>query len=182
MNLDNYTSATFPKETSRVKLYPISSQHWQDFLALHQQPSILKYISTALSESELREKFERGLTYPETPEHWCSLMMYDKVTHQFIGSFGMRISHRLNQRAELGFMCMNTMQGKGYITEVGNAVIEYLFNEIHVKKIEAFCSSDNSASTKVMDKLGLKQEGLLKEDHLVENEWQDTLVFGLVSP
>jgi len=139
MNLDNYTNATFPKETSRIKLYPIASQHWQDFLALHQQPSILKYISTALSESELKEKFERGLSYPEASENWCSLMMYDKVTRQFIGSFGIRISHIQNQRAELGFMCMNKMQGKGYITEVGNTVIDYLFNKIQIKKIEAFC-------------------------------------------
>ncbi|MCI9419265.1 MAG: GNAT family N-acetyltransferase [Eubacterium sp.] len=55
--------------------------------------------------------------------------------------------------------------GKGYITEVAKAVIRFLFNDVNFnyRKIIAGCDSENIGSSKVMEKIGMKREAVLRE-------------------
>ncbi len=48
--------------------------------------------------------------------------------------------------------------GKGYITEAAKAVIRFLFYAVNYRKIIAGCDSGNVGSSKVMEKLGMKQK------------------------
>ena len=52
------------------------------------------------------------------------------------------------------------------MSEAFNGVINYLFNEVNLKKIKACYQLGNVASKRVMEKCGLKKEHLIKEKTL----------------
>ncbi|MDI7740596.1 GNAT family protein [Lysinibacillus fusiformis] len=67
-----------------------------------------------------------------------------------------------HQRAEIGYFIDKNEWGKGYATEVAALMIEYGFEKLGLERIYGHCMSRNSASRKVMEKLGFKFEGTLR--------------------
>lgn len=59
---------------------------------------------------------------------------------------------------ELGWIMRKEYQGKGYITEAAEAVIDFSFNELGLRKIIAHCDTRNEASARVMEKINMRLE------------------------
>ena len=64
--------------------------------------------------------------------------------------------------ADLVWYIIPTVRGKGYMTEAGKAVVEFLQN-IGFERIEAFADVENIASIKVLEKIGMQFEGILRK-------------------
>ena len=86
-----------------------------------------------------------------------------------------------NARAEIGYYLGSAYWGNGYMQEALTALLDYAFNELKLRRIEADVDPRNAASLKAMERLGFKQEGLLRERWNVAGEIQDTVYFGLLA-
>lgn len=73
--------------------------------------------------------------------------------------------------AELGYSLKRSEWGNGFITEAACAVIDFSFAKYEdLVRIEASADSQNKASLKVMEKLGMTYEGTLRRRHFVRGE------------
>jgi len=61
------------------------------------------------------------------------------------------------EKCEIGYELLTTSQGQGIMQEAVEKVIDYAFNTIKVKKIEAWLHKDNERSVKLLEKLAFKQ-------------------------
>ena len=69
--------------------------------------------------------------------------------------------------------------GKGYATEAAREVARFLFG-IGYRKLIAGCDADNVGSARVLEKIGMKQEGCLRKQILrKDGSWGDDLQFGM---
>jgi len=102
-----------------------------------------------------------------------------KETGELIGAVGLRVEKKFNH-AELGYWIDKNLWGNGYCTEAARALVEYGFNKYGLHKIFAEHLKRNPASGKVMQKLGMKKEGLLKEHVIKWNKYEDVLVYGIL--
>ena len=66
-----------------------------------------------------------------------------------------------HHKGEVAYVLSPRYQGKGFMTESLNMVIQYAFNKMDLNRIEAKCEIDNIASERVMQKLGMCFEGCL---------------------
>jgi len=89
---------------------------------------------------------------------------------------------RRHARGELGYWIGVDYWNLGYCTEAAAAVIRYARDAIGITKIVARCALENYASAGVMEKIGLKREGLLAKHALKHGRYDDILVYGLVLP
>ena len=64
----------------------------------------------------------------------------------------------------VGYWILPAFWNKGYMSEAFRNVIEYGFNKLKIHKIYAVCVEYNLSSEKVMQKCGLKLEGVLTDD------------------
>lgn len=103
----------------------------------------------------------------------------DRSSGKLIGCIGFGIS-KANQRAEVGYWIGEEFWGKGYCTEAVIAGMDFCFNYFALNKITSRHLSHNPASGKVMMKVGMTQEGYLKQDMLRYDEFHDVVVFGLL--
>jgi ribosomal-protein-alanine N-acetyltransferase len=63
----------------------------------------------------------------------------------------------------IGYTVNEDYQGKGFATEATKLLIDYLFNEINVNRIQAFIIPQNTASIKVAENAGLVHEGTMRQ-------------------
>ncbi|WP_240754039.1 GNAT family N-acetyltransferase [Natronospirillum operosum] len=68
--------------------------------------------------------------------------------------------------------------GKGYIGEAGEALIQYGFNSLGLRRIEAEIDPDNQSSAKALEKLGFSEEGFLRQRWEVNGIVSDSALYG----
>lgn len=68
--------------------------------------------------------------------------------------------------------------GKGYISEAGEALIQYGFDSLELRRIEAEIDPDNQSSAKSLEKLGFSLEGLLRQRWEVNGVVSDSTMYG----
>jgi RimJ/RimL family protein N-acetyltransferase len=71
--------------------------------------------------------------------------------------------------------------GRGYATEAARAMLALGFATYRLHRIEARAEPRNSASTRVLEKLGMRLEGHLRENEWVRGEWQSEVVYALLA-
>ena len=96
------------------------------------------------------------------------------------GGVGLRIEpdHR---RAELGYWIGVPYWGKGYATEAARALVKYGFETPQLHRIFASHFVNNSASARVLRKIGMRHEGSLRAHVLKWGEFLDLEMYGMVS-
>lgn len=75
--------------------------------------------------------------------------------------------------AELGFAIARPLWGQGLVTEAAKAVLAYGFESLNLVRVFAYAVSTNAASLRVMEKLGMRREGVLRRHRLIRGEYVD---------
>lgn len=89
--------------------------------------------------------------------------------------------NRRNRTAEIGFMTNPEFRRKGYAFEAMRLLLKYLFGELGMNKIMAQTGEFNEASIGLLNKLGFRQDGRLRQHHEVEGKMYDDLLFSVLA-
>jgi [ribosomal protein S5]-alanine N-acetyltransferase len=98
---------------------------------------------------------------------------------------GMLAIHPDGFKPSLGYVLARPYWGKGYMPEAARAVADWLIRQPDIYRVFATCDVDNPASAKVMEKAGMKYEGLLRRYMVhpnVSDEPRDCLMYAAVKP
>ena len=103
-----------------------------------------------------------------------------KDTHELIGSLsGVHIDENADS-VELGWCIGRRFWGKGYTPEAARAVTAFLFDEVGVNRIAALHDVHNLKSGRVMQKIGMKYEGTLRQYSRNNQGIADCCVYSLL--
>lgn len=81
---------------------------------------------------------------------------------------------------EIGWTIHYDHWGKGYATEAAREVLNFAFCELRVHRVLALCNAHNTASARVMEKIGMKREGILQGTRWWHDDWCDEYVYGIL--
>jgi [ribosomal protein S5]-alanine N-acetyltransferase len=84
--------------------------------------------------------------------------------------------------AEIGYLIVPEMWGKGYGTRICRTLIEICFQQLNLHKVVASCSEDNIGSWKIMEKCGMSREGRFLNHRYTQKKFVNELKYGLVNP
>ena len=100
---------------------------------------------------------------------------------RMIGTVGFTTFDLPNYSAELGYVVSPEYQGRGYATEAVSALISFGFEKCDLARISAVCMQENVASLRVMEKCGLKREGLLRNAVYAKGEMRDVYLSAITN-
>jgi len=86
-----------------------------------------------------------------------------KKNNKVIGSIGFNNLDTENERAEVGFAISKKYWGKGITLEALKTIMNYGFSKLGLHRIEAHCIIANKASARVLEKAGMKNEGIFRD-------------------
>lgn len=97
---------------------------------------------------------------------WC---IAHRETGQVIGAIDVVRLHKTTECAEIGYCLSRRYWNQGIMSEALYAVIEFLFSSVECNRIEACHHVGNPASGKVMQKCGMRFEGIKRQGGLDQN-------------
>lgn len=97
-----------------------------------------------------------------------------------IGGIGMGITEQ-HDRAEMGYWIGKPYWNNGYATEAARAVLAYAFEQSGLHRVFATYFTRNPASGRVMEKLGMTHEGMLREHVEKWGTYEDLIVYGILA-
>ena len=103
----------------------------------------------------------------------------EKENRKLIGGIGLLLvsQHKI---AEAGYWIAKPFWNKGYVTEALTALLKFGFLELNLNKIYANFYPHNPASGKVLEKCGMKKEGLLRQEYLKNGEFLDMYRYAIL--
>ena len=99
---------------------------------------------------------------------------------RLIGNCGVRLAEAGAEVGDLGYEIAPATWGQGYAAEAAEAMMRFGFEELGLHRIWAHAVAENAASQRVMEKLGMRCEGRLRETQWYKGRWWDTVVYGIL--
>ncbi len=96
-----------------------------------------------------------------------------------VGSVGLTVNKN-HQRGELGYMVAKEHWNRGYCTEATRALVDYGFRALGLNRIQAMHFPRNAASGRVMQKLGMTREGLLRQYVCNRGTYEDLVLYSII--
>jgi len=84
------------------------------------------------------------------------------------------------KQLEIGYSLVPSERGKGYCSEAVKIMVDYLFLSKEAMRIQAQTDQRNSASQKVLEKVGFKKEGTLRKNFFMRGEWTDDYIYSIL--
>lgn len=103
-----------------------------------------------------------------------------KADHQVIGTCGYHKWAKTSFRAEIGYDLSPACWGQGYMSEALRAVIHHGFERMNLNRIDALVYVNNDKSLHLLQKLGFKQEGLLRDYFCLDGSFYDHHLLALL--
>jgi len=108
--------------------------------------------------------------------HWGICLQNGEI----FGSVGVIITAEADFKAEIGYCIGRSWWGQGYTSEAVRAVIDYMFSNTDIERIEAYHSLQNPASGGVMAKAGMRREGSARHKYRSFDGFQDCDLYGII--
>ncbi|MNI75165.1 putative ribosomal N-acetyltransferase YdaF [compost metagenome] len=105
----------------------------------------------------------------------------DKLSGQLYGAMALTNNQEF-RRGELAYFIGEPFWGRGYATEAAQAVLQFALNVKKYHKVFARYFRSNPASGNVMRKIGMTQEGILKQHVRKDNHYEDLIYCGIIQP
>ncbi len=142
-------------ETPRLIIKSLDKSDYEDFWMQQQDLFITEFFASTRDKDEMDKIFQ--LLLDSQKKHGFSFgMIFIKETGELIGRAGLvHLDFQPGPDVELGYFIYQKYCGKGYATELGEALIAYAFNVLKVSRIYATVDPENIASCRVSEKLGM---------------------------
>lgn len=99
---------------------------------------------------------------------------------KIIGTVGCFWISKPYQTMELGYALAESYWNKGIATEASRTILDFVFKNYAVRRIQAPCRIENIGSKRVMEKLGMKFEGILRSARFCKGKFWDVHLCSLL--
>ncbi|GKW46034.1 GNAT family N-acetyltransferase [Planococcus sp. NCCP-2050] len=101
-------------------------------------------------------------------------------TKKMIGAVELNIRDEVNRTGEIGYILHPDFWGRGIAGKAADQVLQFAFNGQKLHRVFATCDPRNTASYKVLEKLGMSKEGRLRENIQLRDGWRDSFVYSIL--
>lgn len=99
---------------------------------------------------------------------------------RIIGVAGFHSIDWTNRNTSIGYWLAEHAQGKGTMTTIVHALVDHAFTEWNLHRIEIHCAPANHRSRAIPERLGFREEAVLRETERIGDRYLDGVVYGLL--
>ncbi|RLL46791.1 N-acetyltransferase [Oceanobacillus piezotolerans] len=168
-------------ETKRLTLRKLTQQDLETMFLYCSDEEVAKYVLWDRHQSlkDTKEFMDYALTQYEKGEiaPWG---MERKGTNHLIGTIDFVQWNPKHQTAEIGYVLARDQWGNGLITEAALELIRFGFEKMELVRIQAKCFEENTASARVMEKIGMAYEGTFRQAMKVKGKHRNLKVYSIL--
>lgn len=173
----------YNKLTETVEIIIIEERHAEEFFALVQKnwERLLQWCPW-LDEVETVEKTRQFIKsklqrFADNNGFTAGFFENDKL----IGVIALEYIDWSNQVTEIGYWLSAETEGKGLIRKACPILIDYALHKLKMNRVQIRCASENMRSRAIPEKLGFKQEGIIRQAEKLPDRFVDLVVYGMLA-
>ena len=174
----------YPIETPRLLLRPFIPDDLDALYAIQSRPDVTRFLYW---EPRSREEVAEVLagraqrTTIEADGDILVLAVERRDNSAMIGDVNLHWLSEEHQQGEIGFVLHPDQHGQGYGREAAVEMLRLGFEGLGLHRIIGRCDGRNTASARLMERLGMRREAHLRENEFVKGEWSDELVYAMLA-
>ena len=150
--------------------------------ALQSSPAVTKYLDRDPMQhrdelSVLLDKIAAALEQ----KSGITWVIADAETNACLGTVAYWRIDAQNHRAEIGYMLLEELHGRGIMTQLLPAFLDHGFRQFRFHSVEARANPGNTASIRLLERHGFEKEAHFKEDFYYNGRFVDTVVYSLLA-
>jgi RimJ/RimL family protein N-acetyltransferase len=171
----------WPITTERLVLRRYRDDDFEGLFAIESDAGVARWLyNEPRDEVETRARLVQridGVLRKE--DDWVSsaVTLHDGT---FVGDVAINWRSVEHRCAEIGFTFVPAHHGRGYATEAARALLPFVFETMGCHRLVGRTEARNTASARVLEKLGMRREAHLVENEWVKGEWQSELVYAIL--
>ena len=171
-----------PLESERLSIRPLTSDDFDRHFEIYSNPDVVRYLYEEPFDAEgARQHLKRRCSIDLPSEgSWVNLGVEVRDEGVLIGEVGLTLVSAVNEHCEIGYVFDPAYSGSGYATEASAVMVELAFSTLGAHRVSGRLDARNSASARVLERLGMRREGDFKENEFVKGEWTDETVYAVL--
>ena len=167
--------------TQRLLLRPLCRDDLPRLQGYATRPEFYRYLPIPVQTSETVAAYlEQQTAAPVGDKKSWVFGIEPHEIGYLVGTVRISIVSVENRTADIGYALNSQFYGRGYATEAARAVLQFGFRELNLHRIWATADVHNEASCRVLERIGMKREGLLRKDKLVRGAWRDSQLYAIL--
>lgn len=171
---------TFPVDTDRLVVRPFGPADLADFLAYWAHPTVVRFTGPMTPERAIDFLNRGGDRRTADAGGYLALAIEHRVDQRVIGEVGLFVEPPDKRKGDIGWIVHPDYQGRGYATEAARIMLAHGFTNLGLRRITSGCDDRNRASLRVMQRLGLRCEGRLRQSRHAEDAWHDEHLYAVL--
>ena len=170
-------------ESERLILREFALEDWPAVNAYTSDPTVVQYMPFGpTSEEQTREHLSPCLaTAAEQPRRIYDMAVMVRAEERLIGTATIALHPHERRHAAFSYLIHQAYWGNGYATEAMRTLIDFGFTVLGLHRLEDTCDTRNLASARVMEKLGMRREGHLRETIWKDGHWYDEYIYAVLA-
>ena len=161
-----------PIETARLRLRRLVPGDLAALHAIHSREDVTRWLYwDPRNQDEVRTSLDAHIGRPFDE----GVVLAIDLEGELIGTANVAVGE--HRQGEIGFMLHPDHQGHGYATEAAAAMVELAFDTYRLHRVYGCVEPRNTASARVLERLGMRKEAHLVENEHVKGEWQSEIVY-----
>ncbi|MFJ6786740.1 GNAT family N-acetyltransferase [Streptomyces angustmyceticus] len=174
----------YPIRTERLDLRPVTPDDLPAIHAYQRRPEVCRYLywgplDEAGSRASVAAKAART-TLRESGD-LLQLAVVVRESNTLVGDVTFVWRSSEHRQGGIGYVFHPDHAGHGYAAEASRALLELGFEELHLHRIQAELDGRNTASARLLERLGMRREGHLRENEFLDGEWADEVVYAMLA-
>ena len=176
--------SAYPLETDRLLLRPYRDEDLEALHEIERLEGTARYLyNVPLDLEATRALLERRKALTAIDEEHDGLLLAAvlKETGALIGHVNLEVKSSDHRQGEIGYVLHPDHQGHGYATEAAAVMLRLGFEELDLHRIVGRLDARNTASARVLERLGMRLEAHLRENEFVKGEWVSELIYAVLA-
>ncbi|MFF7725688.1 GNAT family N-acetyltransferase [Streptomyces sp. NPDC008001] len=174
---------TEPLFTDRLLLRPFTSEDIDDVWAYQRQPVVARYMRwEPRDRRQSQESVDQmsGEVRLAGEGDCLSLAVVSPDHGKVIGQVELVWLDKEDRQGEIGYVFNPDYQGKGLATEAATVALRLGFEDLGLHRIIGRCHAGNSASARLMERLGMRREAHFIDTGIFKGAWREEYVYAML--
>ena len=169
-------------ETARLLLRPIAGGDEDAVFTLLSDERVVRHMLFPLFTRDRAHTFVARMQQPpaagQPPQ--VVLGIAPRPNGGIVGLCGLVLKPELEE-GEVWYLLRPDHWGRGLVTEAVRALVDHGFRALALHRIWASCLPENPGSARVLEKLGFRREGLLRQNLRIHGRWRDSYLYAVLA-
>ncbi|MDT0632126.1 GNAT family N-acetyltransferase [Rubrivirga sp. S365] len=179
---DPFADGLPPLDGDRVRLRAPRPADAADVLAVFGDAGHLRYWSHGpLADLDAARAYVDGIGAGWRERRLFQWAVTEPPDDRLVGTVTLVDWDREHRRAEVGFILHPAYAGRGLATDAVRTALRFAVGAMDLHRVEADVDPENAASLRLLERLGFRREGVLRERWFTFGTWKDSVVLGLLA-